>query len=162
MSRRRLRRSLQQTKEITLDGITHVNIYSKGKTKLGRMLSNFYASPIITVDGNFNSVEGYWYWLSCPNDYPHKNDFRTLVGWQAKERGREVGARDWLDSPAFKLKIYNAILSKLLLDDEILQEFLTNKLSFRHYYVYKDKIVEPKEGRWIIELFEFLRSQLCT
>lgn len=33
------------------DGITHINIYSKGKTDLGRMLSNFAKFPIETVDG---------------------------------------------------------------------------------------------------------------
>ena len=45
------------------DGISHVNIYSQGKTELGRMLSNFYHYQVITKDGNFTSVEGYWYWL---------------------------------------------------------------------------------------------------
>jgi len=29
------------------DGITHINIYSKGKTDLGRMLSNFAKLPFI-------------------------------------------------------------------------------------------------------------------
>jgi hypothetical protein len=42
------------------DGITHINIYSKGKTELGRWLSNFTYHPIETEDGKFDSVEGYW------------------------------------------------------------------------------------------------------
>jgi hypothetical protein len=28
-----------------MDGVDHINVYSKGKTELGRMLSNFYPSP---------------------------------------------------------------------------------------------------------------------
>ncbi len=144
------------------DGVSHINIYSKGKTSLGRALSNFYYSPITTVDGEFDSLEGYWYWLSCPDTYPFKDDFRKLCGNDAKVRGREVGARDWLGAPHFKLRIYNAMLTKLILHDTILQEFLVNELPFRHYYVYKDKVVEPAEGAWIIEMWEFLRSQLCS
>ena len=34
------------------DGITHINIYSQGKTQLGRFLSNFEPSPIETEDGS--------------------------------------------------------------------------------------------------------------
>lgn len=142
------------------DGISHINIYSKGRTSLGRALSNFTYTPISTVDGDFNSIEGYWYWLNCSDAYPFKNDFRKLVGNEAKQRGRLAGCRDWSDIPLFKLKIYNAMLVKLITHDEILLEFLTNKLPFRHYYVFKDKIIEPKEGQWIIEMWEFLRCQL--
>lgn len=144
------------------DGISHINIYSKGKTSLGRALSNFSSDYVDTTDGRFASIEGYWYWLSCPETYPYKNDFRRLVGNEAKQRGREVGARDWLSAPHFKLKIYNAMLTKLILHDSILLEFLSNNLPFRHYYVMKDKVIEPVEGQWIIEMWEFLRKQLCS
>jgi len=41
------------------DGVTHINIYSKGKTSLDRALSNFAHTPIETVDGKFASIEGY-------------------------------------------------------------------------------------------------------
>jgi len=47
-----------------VDGVTHVNIYSKAKTELGRWLSNFAYAPIrITGHGRFASIEAYWYWL---------------------------------------------------------------------------------------------------
>lgn len=49
------------------DGVDHINIYSKGKTSLGRFLSNFAQADIETEDGNFASIEGYWYWLICPS-----------------------------------------------------------------------------------------------
>jgi len=145
-----------------MDGVTHINIYSKGKTSLGQSLSNFTWSPITTTDGTFNSIEGYWYWLSCPESYPYRNDFRKLVGNEAKTRGRQVGARDWMSASLFKLKIYNAMLTKLVLHDTILQEFLTNSLPFRHYYLFNGKVVEPKEGKWITDMWNFLREQLCS
>ena len=43
------------------DGVDHINIYSRGKTQLGRMLSNFYLSPFNhPVYGGFNTVEGFY------------------------------------------------------------------------------------------------------
>ena len=45
------------------DGIDHINVYSKGKTVLGRALSNFSYSRIrIPFLGTFLSVEAFWYW----------------------------------------------------------------------------------------------------
>jgi hypothetical protein len=144
-----------------MDGSSHINIYSRGKTSLGRALSNFYYSPIPTVDGDFNSIEGYWYWL-CSEADERREALRTMSGAEAKTYGRSIKAVDWRDDPAFKLRIYNAMLTKLILDDSILLEFLNNKLPFRHYYVFKDKVIEPEEGRWIIQMWEFLRQQLCS
>ena len=45
-----------------IDGMTHINVYSKGKTEIGRWLSNFAYSPIdLGNEGYFSSIEGYWY-----------------------------------------------------------------------------------------------------
>lgn len=131
------------------DGITHINIYSKGKTELGRFLSNFTRCPIETEDGPFVSIEGYWYWLSCKAE-----KLRTLSGYAAKAYGRLAGANDWGTSDEFKRKITDAIYAKLRTPEgvRILSE---NRdllhLPFDHYYVYGNKINRPREGRWIIE-----------
>ncbi len=143
------------------DGSSHINIYSKGRTSLGRALSNFAHTPIPTVDGEFASIEGYWYWLCC-EDSSTKEPLREMSGNEAKTYGRSIKAVDWRDDPSFKLRIYNAMLTKLILHDTILSEFLNNNLPFRHYYVFKDKVIEPAEGKWIIDMWEFLRKQLCT
>ena len=46
------------------DGVTHINVYSKGTTALGRALSNFAHIPFMVVpNGRFESIEAYWYWL---------------------------------------------------------------------------------------------------
>ena len=51
------------------DGITHINICSKGKTELGRLLSNFAHTPFwLQGAGRFESVEGYWFWLGTEVD----------------------------------------------------------------------------------------------
>lgn len=136
------------------DGTTHINVYSKAETELGRFLSNFAYSEIETEDGPFVSIEGYWYWLSCKDD-----KLRKLYGWQAKQYGRQIKASDWCDSDDFKRKICGAIKNKILSSDYY-DEFKNSTLPFTHYYVYGAKIVEPAEGKWVIEYLEELRAEL--
>lgn len=136
------------------DGETHINIYSKGYTELGRFLSNFAHYPVQTEDGEFASIEGYWYWLSCKDD-----KLRKLYGWEAKKYGRKVRAADGGDGEDFKRKICGAIKTKIM-ESDMLYTFYMSELPFKHYYVYGGKIVEPKEGKWIIEFIEELRKQV--
>ncbi len=131
------------------DGIDHINVYSKGKTSLGRFLSNFALCPIETEDGPFDSIEGYWYWLGYPDDR-----LRTVFGFRAKQLGRELGASDWQDGDVFKRKICDAITAKMQTSDfyEILDHSVqVEGLPLKHYYNYSGKVVEPEEGKWIIE-----------
>lgn len=143
-----------------MDSVTHINIYSQGKTTLGRVLSNFAATGIDTIDGPFASIEGYWYWLGAPE--ATREVLRDLSGAEAKKVGRAMRALDWQDGTEFKLKIWSAMLTKLLLHPSILSEFKKNKLPFRHYYIMHGKVIEPKEGQWIIDMWTFLQEQLCT
>lgn len=140
----------------TRDGIDHINVYSKGATSIGRFLSNFTKAPFTCEDGNFDSIEGYWYWLSCKDD-----KLRTLSGWTAKSYGRQVRAKDWCDDPEFKRKICAAIKAKVVKHSPSSLLFeMTENLPFKHYYVYGNKIVEPTEGKWIIEYLEKLRKEI--
>lgn len=110
------------------DGIDHINIYSKAKTALGLFLSNFAQCDLETEDGEFSSIEAYWYWLLCsphPKTDCHECDgigvaaigtgaqtnlgpctecnresLRYLSGWQAKKAGRTICGQDY---PDFKL-----------------------------------------------------------
>lgn len=140
------------------DGKTHLNIYSKAQTELGRFLSNFSHCPIITEDGPFDSIEGYWYWLGSKDD-----KLRTLSGYAAKSYGRSIGAPDWQDSDEFKRKICAALEKKLLTPkamNVIFDNWNLIKLPFVHYYVYNNKIVQPKEGKWVIKKIEsFLKEK---
>ena len=138
------------------DGITHINVYSKGKTELGRFLSNFAKAPFVhPVDGYFNSVEAYWYWLSTKDD-----SLRETYGFRAKELGRALGGKDWLDDDSFKTKIKDAIYLKIATNIRMFKEFKENTLPLKHYYVYGGtKVVEPKEGKWIIDYIETLRNE---
>lgn len=140
-----------------LDGKTHINVYSKGRTKLGRMLSNFYhAEFTIPNDGTFQSIEGYWYWLSCKND-----KLRTLHGYEAKRQGRILRAEDWLENPEFKNKIRQAILNKITQNPDIAKALKASELMLTHYYVdQQNNPIVVNEADWMLEFIEEVRAAL--
>lgn len=128
------------------DGITHINVYSKGKTELGRFLTNFAYCPIVTEDGPFNSIEGYWGWLGLSENCPVRESMRTLYGWQAKKvkddayKNGDPGRFD----DRFKEKIDTAILLKMQ-TNKAKQLLKKNKdlldLPLLHYYTYGDNVI---------------------
>ena len=137
------------------DGIDHINIYSKSQSILGRMLSNFSDHSIDTVDGPFSSVEGYWYWLGCKD-----NRLRTCKGYEAKRLGRDLNCEDYPKDDLFKLKLCAALLNKLINHPDIYKKFKENNLPFAHYYEYNGRIVEPQNGKWLIEFWTFIQQNL--
>ena len=151
-----------KTKDIvpSKDGSTHINVYSKGHTKLGRELSNFSFSPFThPEDGDFNSIEGYWYWLGCKQD-----KLRKVWGYAAKRLGREFGASDWQSDAEFKRKIKLAIRAKISQNTKLREEFRASSLPLTHYYYYGNmdncKVITVSEGQWIIDELEQIRKEL--
>lgn len=72
------------------DGITHINIYSKAETELGRFLTNFAFCPINTDEGIFNSIEGYWGYLKINPDNKEREKLKELYGLKAKQKANEI------------------------------------------------------------------------
>lgn len=142
------------------DGVTHINVYSKGNTKIGRMLSHFYYSPIILPeDGKFNCVEGYWFWLQM-SDIPGKDVLRELLGAGAKKTGAKLREEfpNHLDDIQFKKKIAVANACKIEQNTSISRELILSKLPFVHYYNYGGKVVVPNNSEWIMQILEYCRS----
>jgi predicted NAD-dependent protein-ADP-ribosyltransferase YbiA (DUF1768 family) len=141
------------------DGIDHINVYSKGKTHLGRLLSNFAYTPIKTEDGDFVSIEGYWYWLLC--DHPQRDELRKKFGNDAKALGRQLGATDWpLDDVEFERKILEAIRVKVYSNQEIKSLLIKTDLPFVHYYVYSNKVKMVSGCDWFLSEFDRIRKEL--
>lgn len=137
------------------DGISHINIYSKGATSLGRFLSNFSDCHIETEDGYFRTIEGYWYWLSTKHE-----PLRDFPGWQCKTVGRKLRGDDWPSFPGFEQKILKAIAIKIQ-QPWCVQELIKSKrLPFYHYYVVNGKVVMPKDGLWMINFITEFRNEL--
>ena len=139
------------------DGITHINVYSKGKTALGQFLTNFSYSPVETEDGHFDSIEGYWYWLGTNEE--GKEELRHLYGFNAKKLGRELRADDWQEgNEEFANKIRKAIKIKLETYPLVVQRLKEINLPLKHYYVFGGKVVEPENGKWVVEYLDSFRT----
>jgi uncharacterized phage-like protein YoqJ/predicted NAD-dependent protein-ADP-ribosyltransferase YbiA (DUF1768 family) len=130
------------------DGITHINCYSKGNTELGRFLSNFAHTPFDCEDGHFESVEGYWYWLGL-SPASHRDDLRSLWGFEAKSRGRSLRGEDYPNVPNFREKILKAVFSKIEANPEMKRVVLSSTLPLVHYYVYGGAIKKDERSDWL-------------
>lgn len=146
--------------DINLDGITHINIYSQSNTELGRMLSNFHHFNIVTVDGEFSSVEGYWYWLGI-EDCKEKEVLRKAYGYRAKKIGNELKKKfkpridDDFENKIMKAIWYKARRNMDLFDDDIAT------LPFEHYYNFGGKIVDVKDKyTWMIDGINRMRDYI--
>ena len=135
------------------DGVTHIDIYSKGKTELGRWLTNFSYSPFNNPEyGKFLSMEGFWYWVSTGMK---EERFRTLVGFKAKELGKTMKVVDVGEE--FESIIKQGIRQKLISDKAKLRELLECNLPLAHYYVYGGKCVSAGY-EWITKYIESVRK----
>ncbi len=137
------------------DGIEFINVYSKGKTSLGKKLSNFAYSPIkLKDDGNFKSIEGYWYWLITNDD-----NLRNLWGFEAKRYARSIGAEDWIEDPKLKKKVLIAIREKII-QNKIYLDMIKSDLPFVHFYEYKGRVIPVPKADWIMDYLEKFRQDL--
>lgn len=146
------------------DGVDHINIYSRGKTELGMLLSNFACTSfVLPDDGKFTSVEGYWYWLLTGKQHDR---LRHLCGFRAKQIGRElrtivanVDDAEASQQAEFQEKIKAAISAKLYQTSYLKFLLLGSTLPFTHYYVF-DGVRKDAGYEWQVEYWEQLRQQL--
>lgn len=138
------------------DGKTHINVYTKGKTKLGRMLTNMSDFPVnIPEDGYFQSMEGYWYWLSTGKKF---EAFREMNGYEAKKHGKDMPRHFAMD---FKDKIRHALFLRCEQSPKLKQALIDSPdLPFKHYYCYgdhDDTVIFPPFD-WVTDELEYLRK----
>lgn len=148
------------------DGVTHINVYSKGKTELGRLLSNFAHTPFEHYKhGHFSSVEAYWYWLSTGMRH---DELRGLHGFDAKRVGTALhgdnGEITRVEIKNFNAMIKQAILQKIEQNPKLRDLLHYSDLPLTHYYVWgageKYKITYPIKYAWIHEYMMLVREWL--
>lgn len=112
--------------------ITGIELYPRPGTKLASLMSNLNKNIIQTMyDGDFNSIEGYWYYLSLPKTFPKREQLRAAYGFEARSLGRRLRDEcrcqniDLRFDPKFEEKILTAIDYK----------FRENKDIFRDTYI---------------------------
>jgi hypothetical protein len=144
------------------DGIDHINIFSRGKTELGRILSNLYAAWFEhPEDGWFRSIEAYWHYLKI--NHPQREELRATSGPKALRLGRDLrrtyGERK-ISEQEFQRKIRLALEAKSA-QYSLIRDLLTESdLPFRHYYVYFSKTVVNGSHQWVVEIWEQIRKRL--
>lgn len=139
------------------DGIDHINIHSRGKTHLGRLLSHFAHTPFIhPYYGPFYSMEGFWYYMrSGATD----QKLRYLSGFRAKTHGKKL-AYVWYDN--FKEDIMAANYQKILQVPCLAQMVVESHLPFDHYYTFGDSqiVITPNNYDWLCSGFEDIRTAM--
>ncbi len=144
------------------DGVDHINVFSRGKTALGKKLTNFNRSYFVHPKyGKFASVEAFWYFRLLLEHGIDSEEIKLTYGLAAKELGRKLlpvkdddSAGNFSDD--FKEDICEAIRCKLRQNKDILKELTYSTLPLVHYYYFgKDqqnaKIITVPQYDWIIE-----------
>ena len=141
------------------DGVSHLNIYSRGKTELGRFLSNFALSPFTHPKfGSFNTIEGFWQYIKTGKKH---ECFRTLSGMDCKKISKQYEKQD---CDNFQRYIKEAILLKIESNEKFKLLLKESTLPLTHYYYYGDqssyKIIIPDNNKWVISYIEDIRKYL--
>lgn len=142
------------------DGVTHIDIYTKGATRLGRDLTNLAPLGFVhPVYGAFACVEGFWYWNKTGRIH---DQLRTLSGFECKKLGKKL---ERVDCPTFNEDVLEAIRCKLRQHKRLRIALTESTLPFAHYYFYGERDHEPKvvylpQYDWIVDEITRIRT-LC-
>jgi len=154
------------------DGITHINIYTKAKTELGKLLTNL-SNISIEVEYNekilkFKSLEGWWYFLKI-KDLKNKECFELcdLSGFDCKTFGqkelKELEEKQLNNTDFFIDNILKSIRYKIF-NSKIKDLLKQSSLPFTHYYYYGNennfKVIDLTPNNWILEEIEKIRKEL--
>lgn len=151
-----------------LEGITHINVYTKSKFSLGKGLSNLANIGFNIDEHHFKSLEGFWYWNLTGKRY---EDFKNMTGFEAKKKGlvlcEEGMAVKNSDDPEFQEEIKRAIRAKIRQNPELLTDLIKSTLPLKHYYYHQGtknilsfKITDKSKYQWQLDEMERIR-ELC-
>lgn len=154
------------------DGINHINVYSKGKTELGRLLSNFAEIIIKTNNGDFNSVESWWYWTKMNNinsscliplfDEKQLDEIRHRPGKSAKDYFRFLYKNDSTEVNPSREQLKEIYKLKLEQYPGIKKLLLKNTLPLAHYYMMFEKKISADEYLWTVQLWDEIKKEILT
>ena len=137
------------------EGITHINIYSKSNTNLGKMLSNWYRQHMQLSIGEFWSIEGLIFFLGSFDE-----KLRELSGFEAKHQGNQLDRDIRLPEDIFKGFIKEAMHEKLYDNYKFKKELMESHLPLTHYYRYGNKVIEITKWQWQVEEWNKLRKAI--
>jgi predicted NAD-dependent protein-ADP-ribosyltransferase YbiA (DUF1768 family) len=152
------------------DGVTHVNVYSKSRCLLGRLLSNFAHTPIEQEGLKFESIESWWYYTKMKNInagglFPifteeQLNEVSKSVGNSAKQKFRELYKEDSTSYNPTREEVLEIYILKAESHEDLNRLLLENKLPFSHYYMMFDKKVNADDYLWTAELWNEVKEKI--
>lgn len=135
------------------DGKTHVNIYSAGKTELGRRLTNFSKNDFIHPEyGWFQSMEAYWYWCATGKKV---ESFRSKWGVEAKRAGQSATKVYY---EGFHDDMLVGIHCKLSQWPDIYQLLSECELPLTHYYCHGTSVKCTESFNFILDELELIKN----
>lgn len=137
------------------EGRDHINAYSKSKTALGKRLTNMAGIPVnIPDEGVFETIEGYWYWLSTGRQY---EELRHMDGFNAKKFGKNLPR---FEVPDFKDKIRYALWLRFEQNPTLKENLIKSHLPIVHYYHWNDddRTVAYPLFDWVTDELNLLRA----
>ena len=148
------------------DGIDHINVYSKGKTALGRMLTNMADIGFDHPEhGKFRSMESFWYWYVTGRKH---DGLKLMKPFEAKKEGKELlGDSGEVLSEEDKKEIIKAIRLKIQQNKSKFFDLMRDSdIPFKHYYWYGNengyKVIELPQYEWMIKELERIRHIIKT
>lgn len=152
------------------DGVDHINVYSRGSTKLGKQLSNLADIDVVHPKyGKFRSMEGLWYWLSLGRRDDLREKFSTSSPWEAKAFGKHDFAGTYnlrrVDYDDFQADILQGISSKIYQHQDLADALKASTLPFAHYFLYGSggnyKVIDMTDKyRWQLDHISKIRTEL--
>lgn len=140
-----------------VDGEDHINVFSRGDTELGRMLSPFARIGLEHPDyGFFESLEGFYVYAAT--GFQH-DSLRHAWGRRAKALGKEL-ERVYCED--FEAILKKTIEYKVCQNPELCNRFHQCTLPLKHYYVFGDKRVPAKGAQWLIDGFRIVHAKLSN
>lgn len=139
------------------DGVTHINVYTRGTTSLGRCLSNLSDCNIEhPYFGHFRNLEGLWFYMKTGFV---DDSFRILKGMHAREHGKKMPSKNY---PLFNKMFRLGMLEKLERNPALQKQLCENELPLAHYYVYGDRVQYLRHHQWQLDYWQLLRSSLLS
>jgi hypothetical protein len=139
------------------DGVSHVNVYTRGATVLGRGLSNLSDCNIEhPYFGHFRTLEGLWYYMKTGFA---DDSFRIIKGLRARELGKKMPSKLY---PLFNKMFKLGMLEKLDRNPTLQKQLKENDLPLAHYYVYSDRVQPLTHHQWQLDFWQLLRTALIN
>lgn len=140
-----------------IDGVDHINVTDDAVTSLGRSLSYRAKRPFVhTHFGNFNSVEGFWYYIQSVE---RDDRLRIMNAMAIKKFASKLTKRPVAKN--FKAIILDANYQKIINDRRILAEIKDSILPFENYYTNEHGIkIRPKYFFWMLPGLEEIRTAI--